>query len=437
MDSLTTPAKPDSLREGFTELDADRWYAIPDHGLLAPFFMTVVGANDCWLFLSSTGGLTAGRCSPNQALFPYYSDDKVTENATNTGGLTVIRATNNDGEAITWRPLTAEPETRRRLLKTAAGDAVIFEESHDSLGLTFRVRWSTSQRFGLVRHCTLISERDQPRTIDVVDGVQNLLAAGVTRQVQNELSNLLNAYRRSELDPRTGLGIFTLSSLLTDLAEPSESLAATVAWSVGLEATAHLLSTHQLSAVLSGGALVSETEIRGERAAYLVASQVTVAAERPCSWWLVCDVGRDAAQVVDLQIDLDDPAALTAALVEDYRGGRERLRRIIASSDGEQLTSDELSTVHHWANVLFNTMRGGVPNDGYTLDGADVARFVQQRNAVLAAEHQDALAAFPQTLQLGDLHEWGRTSGDPDLERLTLEYLPLTFSRRHGDPTRP
>ena len=28
-------------------------------------------------------------------------------------------------------------------------------------------------------------------------------------------------------------------------------------------------------------------------------------------------------------------------------------------------------------------------------------------------------------------------SGDPDLERLGLEYLPLTFSRRHGDPSRP
>ena len=29
------------------------------------------------------------------------------------------------------------------------------------------------------------------------------------------------------------------------------------------------------------------------------------------------------------------------------------------------------------------------------------------------------------------------TSGDADLERIALEYLPLTFSRRHGDPSRP
>ena len=28
-------------------------------------------------------------------------------------------------------------------------------------------------------------------------------------------------------------------------------------------------------------------------------------------------------------------------------------------------------------------------------------------------------------------------TGDPQLERLCREYLPLTFSRRHGDPSRP
>jgi hypothetical protein len=35
------------------------------------------------------------------------------------------------------------------------------------------------------------------------------------------------------------------------------------------------------------------------------------------------------------------------------------------------------------------------------------------------------------------LIEVARRSGDPDLERLCYEYLPLYFSRRHGDPSRP
>ena len=35
-----------------------------------PFFMTVVGAGDAWLFVSSTGGLTAGRVAPDRRCSP-------------------------------------------------------------------------------------------------------------------------------------------------------------------------------------------------------------------------------------------------------------------------------------------------------------------------------------------------------------------------------
>ena len=40
--------------------------------------------------------------------------------------------------------------------------------------------------------------------------------------------------KRFELEPETGLGIFALSATLTDQAEPSESLKASVVWQVGL-----------------------------------------------------------------------------------------------------------------------------------------------------------------------------------------------------------
>ena len=58
---------------------------------MAPFFMTIVGAGDAWLFVSSTGGLTAGRVAPDSSLFPYYTDDKVAESAGRTGGLSLLR----------------------------------------------------------------------------------------------------------------------------------------------------------------------------------------------------------------------------------------------------------------------------------------------------------------------------------------------------------
>ncbi len=75
---------------------------------------------------------------------------------------------------------------------------------------------------------------DQPCVVRLLDGVQNLLPYGPTTTLQGTMSNLLDAYKRSEVDDATGLGLFTLSATLTDRAEPSESLKATVAWQVGL-----------------------------------------------------------------------------------------------------------------------------------------------------------------------------------------------------------
>jgi hypothetical protein len=88
--------------------------------------------------------------------------------------------------------------------------------------------------------------------VELLDGVQNILPANVTSTTQNAFSCLLDAYKRSELDLETGLGIFALNSTLTDLAEPSESLLATTVFQVGLAQANHLLSSLQLERFRSG-----------------------------------------------------------------------------------------------------------------------------------------------------------------------------------------
>jgi hypothetical protein len=47
------------------------------------------------------------------------------------------------------------------------------------------------------------------------------------------------------------------------------------------------------------------------------------------------------------------------------------------------------------------------------------------------------LPPCPPKLPISDLYARADASGSPDLIRLCYEYLPLTFSRRHGDPSRP
>ncbi len=69
--------------------------------------------------------------------------------------------------------------------------------------------------------------------------------------------------------PSSGLGIFALSATLTDRAEPSESLKATVAWQVGLDDAGYLLCTDQLDAFRRGRAISTEHDVCGKPGAYL------------------------------------------------------------------------------------------------------------------------------------------------------------------------
>lgn len=437
-DSTVPSAAGQERAAALVDLYGRRFHRIPGYDRMPPFFMTLVSSSDVWLFISSTGGLTAGRVDAENALFPYYTDDKVAESAGRTGGLTILRV----GKSGThWQPFgevrPGDPEVERTLYKDVLGTTLVFEEVRPDLGLRFRVTWETSARHGVVRSCELTAVGDQPCEAELVDGLVNLLPAGTSQQVQNELSNLLDAYKRSELDAATGLGIFHLNASLTDLAEPSESLRANVAWQVGLTDVTHLLSTRQVAAFTRGDAVSEETEVRGERGAYLLRTRLSLAPGETRSWRIAADVDHDAADVVALLTQLRDAQQLATDLEADVTRTRDELAAILAATDAAQLTGDEVATAHHVANVLFNTMRGGLPADGYTVGADDVRAFLAERSPATTRRCAPTLAALPERLRADELIALADDAGDPDLWRLFTEYLPLTFSRRHGDPSRP
>ena len=82
-------------------------------------------------------------------------------------------------------------------------------------------------------------------------------------------------------------------------------------------------------------------------------------------------------------------------------------------------------------------MRGGTLLDSYRFPSDDFAAFLRSRNTGIAARHAGWLASMPPVMTLAELHAMAAEQGDVQLERLAGEYLPLTFSRRHGDPSRP
>ena len=71
--------------------NGEDFYKISNVDCMRPFFMSLVSDSNHWMFISSNGGLTAGRKDADRALFPYYTDDKIKESAGITSSKTILQ----------------------------------------------------------------------------------------------------------------------------------------------------------------------------------------------------------------------------------------------------------------------------------------------------------------------------------------------------------
>ncbi len=375
----------------FISINGERFYEIANYNEMQPFFISLASDTDLWMYLSSTGGLTCGRRSPGEALFPYYTDDKITENYETTGPKTVIRVNGEpfqvNGELV-WKPFSAQQQDvfvlSRKIAKSTVGNQIVFCEENHTLKLRFSYIWAPAGKYGWVRRATLENLGNRATEVNIDDRLQNVLPAGVERKTQNEFSTLVDGYKKTELieieRPKTaslkeksGLALFRMEAILVDRAEPSESLTCNTVYCLGLP-----------------GANYDETPSKGVRGAFVAKASLRLPARGAQTWYNVLDVSQDAAAVHELMHFIareDAIEQIEKAMVDST----ETLRRIVAQNDGVQHTGDEANDARHFANVLFNTMRGGY-----------------------------YLTYPPKADEKG---------GEED--------LPLTFGRRHGDPSRP
>ncbi|MCP4425070.1 MAG: hypothetical protein GY803_11290, partial [Chloroflexi bacterium] len=180
----------------YVELGGETYYRIAHYDQMPPFFMSLVSGADHWLFIASTGGLTAGRINANSALFPYETEDKITAHSELTGGKTIVKATRNEHTYL-WEPFSARYAAiyncERHLYKNIPGNKLIFEEVNHDLGLTFRTIWRTGDRFGFIKSGWLRNDGDADCQIELLDGLQNILPYGANTALQTNMSSLLNA----------------------------------------------------------------------------------------------------------------------------------------------------------------------------------------------------------------------------------------------------
>ena len=354
-------------------------YTIHNYDQMKPFFISLASDTDLWMYLSSTGGLTCGRRSPNEALFPYYTDDKITDSHEFTGPKTIIKVKGErlkeKGESL-WIPFSdmQQPvyQIRRSISKTTYGNQIEFCEENRTLGLKFSYYWAPAGKHGWVRRAELENVRKEPVRIELTDMLQNVLPAGVERKTQNEFSTLVDGYKKTELVPGTSLALFRMEAILVDRAEPSEALTCNTIYTLGLPHADY-----------------TQTESKGVRANYVAKSRFTLQGRKSQAWYNVLDVSQDAVAVHELMHFIARPKAAIKQIDQAVIDSIKALLDIVGKNDGFQSTNDRANDARHFANVLFNTMRGG-----YYL-------------------------TYP-----------------PKPEE-DAEYLPLTFGRRHGDPSRP
>ena len=426
---------------GFVVLDGEVHYRISGYRQMAPFLASIPSDTDLWMFIASGGGLTAGRGDADGSLFPYETVDRLHDAHHHTGPLTLVRVDRPGADAVLWEPFApgtaVDGGVERNLYKNATGNRLVFEELNRSLGLAFRYSWSACDEYGWVRTARLENRGAAPARGMFLDGLRNIRPWGAPLHLYQQASNLVDAYKTSELDAETGLGIFSLTAGITDRAEAVEVLRANSVWCCGLDECRAHLSLEAVEAFRAGRVPGRDAVLNGARGNYLVSSGFDLAPAGVLRWHLAGDTGRDHLRIAELRRRILDGSDPSADLDRKLRQAGENLRRNVASADGLQLTGRAESWCHHFANVLFNNMRGGVFARNHQVPADDFRRFLQVRNRAAADRHRSLLGALPGQLTCHDLRDAARATGDADLVRLCHEYLPLHFSRRHGDPSRP
>jgi len=425
----------------FVEIENEKFYKISNCNRMPDFFMTIVSDSDHWMFISSNGSLSAGRKDINNALFPYYTVDKIHDYRDITGSKTFLLVTTG-GKTYLWEPFTPESEkiysVQRNLYKSIYGNKIIFEEINEDLGVGFQYGWYNSEKFGFIKKSVVSNQNKANVTIDVLDGIKNILPNDIRFDFQNSFSNLLDAYKKSELISDSRLGLYMLSSIPVDKAEPSESLKATTVWLCGFNKDAKiLLSDHQVENFKTGLQVEEEIDIRAARGAYYVNTRLELAGNDKESWMIVAEINQDSSNVANLELEIKTNRNIEKLVSADIDKGTDNLKRIVSKADGMQTGNEELCFARHFSNTLFNIMRGGVFIDNYTINTTDFKLFAWQFNKGVSNTFRTWFEQLPSEINYPDLTALAENTANPDLVRICYEYLPLTFSRRHGDPSRP
>ncbi len=414
----------------FVKLNKTPYYKISNSEKLPPFFIQVASSNDIWIFLSSCGcgGLTAGRKNSEGNLFAYTTDDKLFADS-ETGSKTIVKA---NGKL--WQPFekcgTQKYSITRNIYKSCYANSVILEEINNDLKLSYSYEYCSSEKFGFVKTSVLQNLSAETISVQMLDGLNDILPYGVNSSLQANSSTLVDAYKAAELQGEK-LAIYSLTSTINDTPNPLEMLRANIAYSTAKNAKIYL-NNNVITKFINGEKLDITPDSYGKKCGYFAVLEKVLKGNDKLEHSFVLDSGYDHVKLADIEsfVNADDFKALYA----DIEKGTNDIIKIVKDADGVQKTGDEIACATHYLSTLYNVMRGGTFEKGYDFDYNLFIKFVEKRSKK-ALQNAQLLKEIEECKSIRELKQVAQK--DKLMHRMTLEFMPLSFSRRHGDPSRP
>ena len=112
---------------------------------------------------------------------------------------------------------------------------------------------------------------------------------------------------------------------------------------------------------------------------------------------------------------------------QDIALGSKHLLELNAASDAIQLTADKLMNTRHFANTLFNIMRGGIFDDGYQIEKWDFVKYLETANKKVFKKKEALVENLPDMFSLSDLKDLARKDDDKNFKRLALNTCLLNL----------
>ena len=417
----------------------DKLYKISNFKNIDPFLMSITSADNHWMYLSSTGCLSAGRQKAEYALFPYVTDDLLHKNSHFTGPVTCI-SVEMQNKKYSWQPFSDQMDTYKKdqnLYKNSLGNKVVFEEINHTLGLTFLYSWETSEKYGFVKKTKLLNHNDKKLQIKIVDGLRNILPAGVSLRTQQEMSNLANAYKVSECNSDYNYALYYMNALLMDKPDPGESLFSNIVWSYSNENIEISVNEKSITTFIFNNNFEKDHLLKGKEGSFLNYINKSLLPGHEMTWYLIADVQKSQSDISVIISDLKAKDLIEEKLENSLADNYNTFEKHIGMADGFQCTNININDLHHTANVTYNVLRGGIFFDNYNIQKNSFFIFLQRRNKKIFETHYASINKLPNNFSISDLIGFSDTINDPSLRRLCREYLPLTLGRRHGDPSRP